>query len=376
MTVAAVVVAAGTSTRFGEDKLAWKLAGREVWRWSVGTFLAHPAVRDVVLVTSGDLLGTAAQVEPGITAVVAGGESRQGSVAYGLKALASDVEWVLIHDAARPLVRPALVDRVLEAAKTAGAAYPALPVADTLRRTDGEIVDRTGLLAVQTPQCGRREDFLRAHGAATGIATDDVALLAEIGILAASVPGDPSALKLTHPADREVVESFLVPGETRTGLGYDIHAFSTDPERPMMLGGIEFDSRPGLDGHSDADALIHAVVDALLGAASLGDIGEHFPNTDSDWKNRPSSYFLREAARMLADRGWDIVNIDCSVVAERPKIMVRKHEIIAALAAATEIDPGRVSVKATTNERLGAVGRGEGVAAFAVAQIRRKPAWS
>ena len=160
--------------------------------------------------------------------------------------------------------------------------------------------------------------------------------------------------------------------EIRTGLGYDVHAFSTDPNRPMWLGGIEYpEDKPGLDGHSDADALVHAVVDAVLGAVGLGDIGEHFPNTDPEWKDCPSLRFLEHAAHLVKAQKFDIINVDASVLAERPKIMPRRREMEEAMAQALGISSDRVSVKATTNERLGAIGRGEGIAAFAIATLRR-----
>ena len=159
--------------------------------------------------------------------------------------------------------------------------------------------------------------------------------------------------------------------EYRTGHGYDIHAFSDDPNRPMWLGGLEFDDRPGLEGHSDADAVLHAVVDALLGGACLGDIGEHFPNTDPRWKNRDSGHFLHHASLLLAENGWKITNIDVSILAERPKITPVRAQMQARIAELAGIDPSRVSVKATTNEGLGAIGRGEGIAAFAVAGLWR-----
>jgi 2-C-methyl-D-erythritol 4-phosphate cytidylyltransferase/2-C-methyl-D-erythritol 2,4-cyclodiphosphate synthase len=195
-----------------------------------------------------------------------------------------------------------------------------------------------------------------------------MALLEALGVHTTFVDGEDTNFKLTTPADLN-----KIPMEYRTGLGYDIHSFSTDPDRPLWLGGVEFpNDKPGLEGHSDADALLHAVVDSLLGAASLGDIGVHYPPTDPQWKNVSSLIFLQETGMILKEKGWSIVNIDSTVLAERPKVMARRQEICEAIARALDISPDRVSVKATTNEKLGAIGREEGIAAFATATLRRR----
>lgn len=299
--------------------------------------------------------------------VVRGGNSRTESVRAGIDALPSDVGYVAIHDAARPFAKPDLIELVIQKAREVGAAFPALPVSDTLRQhqADGwRDLDRGSIVRVQTPQVIRR-DWITQALAPNQDSTDDIAAIIAHGFPAESVPGDPANVKITVMAD------LPQESEIRTGFGYDVHRFSSDPDRPLWLGGIEFDDRPGLEGHSDADALIHAIVDALLGAAGEGDIGVHYPPSDERWKNCPSRRFLAESALLLRSQGWHIINIDATVVAERPRVMPRSLEIRRVLAESLELDIARVSVKATTNEKLGAIGNSEGIACYAVATIRR-----
>lgn len=374
MSVGAVVLAAGRSVRFGTDKLALDLHGRPVWQWSVEAFLAHPQVDEVVLVVPADAPERGEELLHPNLARTIGGETRQASALAGLRALPPGITTVLFHDAARPRVPADLIDRVLQGVAEHRAAFPGLPSTDTVKQRDADghwrTLPRTLLTAVQTPQGGRVDDFRRAHAEVNSELTDDVALLEAIGIHAVMVPGDPRTMKLTTLEDWETIRPARAD-EVRTGLGYDIHAFSADPERPMILGCVEFGDRPGLDGHSDADALAHAVVDAVLGAAALGDIGQHFPNTDPRWRNAPSSIFLQAAAQAVTAEEWRIEHIDATVVGERPRVMPRAHDIRHAIANALGVDVSRISVKATTNEGLGALGRGEGLAAWAVATLRR-----
>lgn len=366
MTVA-IVVAAGRSERFGRDKLRLPLGGRPVWRWSVDALLRHPRV-DAVGVVGGADLGL-----PELAFQVEGGATRQESVVAGLRA-ASSIDpgaLALIHDGARPFVSASLIDRVLEGAFEHGAAAPVVPLFDTIRQfPEARIVSRERLRGTQTPQAARVSDLLRAHQTDDPEATDDIALLASIGILATFVDGDRANFKITTEEDYAMARALT--DETRTGIGYDVHAFSSDPARRLILGGVEFAGEPGLEGHSDADALLHAVTDAILGAGGLGDIGVHFPPNDCTWKDASSLVFLEKAGTLIRQEGWSVVYLDATVLAERPKIVGRREEIRRSIASALGIVPERVSIKATTHEGLGAIGRGEGIAAMAIATISRR----
>lgn len=374
--VFAVLLAAGSSIRFGTDKLETETQGLPIWRRAFQALLQAPGVDAVGIVTSAAKLESLRIAAPEAAFVIAGGDTRQESSRLGVEAVPDEFGIVLVHDAARPFLTPQTVFNVINAVKTDGAAYPAIPAVDTWRHIDengrATLLDRSRMFAAQTPQGARRDVLLQAHRSASQTYTDEAELLAAAGVPATPVPGDPKNIKVTHPGDLTPENTEGSIPEIRTGLGYDIHSFSTEPDRPLWLGGIEFpQDRPGLEGHSDADALLHAVTDALLGAINDGDIGLHYANTDPRWKNCPSSVFLQETARRLHAQNWHIVNIDASVLAERPRIMPRRMEIQSAIAEACGIDPARVSVKATTNEKLGAIGRSEGIAAFAVATVRR-----
>ncbi len=325
----------------------------------------------LIVVAHGDRLNEAAQFLE-VTAAVQGGGTRQESVRAGLRALPEGTEFVLIHDGARPFISQDLIARVIQSTQEHGAATPALAVTDTIRQGN-KTLDRSQLHAVQTPQGFRVSDLLKAYENPQP-ATDDAGLMDQAGFPVALVEGDRRNIKLTTIEDYELALRMIqVIPETRTGLGYDIHAFSQDPTRPLWLGGVQFEGAPGLEGHSDADALLHAVVDALLGAAGMGDIGLLYPNTDPEWKDVRSTRFLEETAARLRAEAWEIVHLDATILAEVPKVMPRSHDIKQAIALATGIDPGCVSIKATTNEKLGAIGRSEGIAAMAVATIRRFP---
>jgi len=365
MRVGAVILAAGSSSRFGRDKIRARLGGKPVWRWSYDVFRKHPRVSEVVLVCEDvkDFRLSAFDADQ----VVGGGKTRQESCHIGLSELLnSDI--VLIHDAARPFVTPELIDKVIAATEEHRAAAPRVPVVDTIRTEEGELVDRTSLFAMQTPQGAMYEDLLGAHNESIIDATDDMGLIQEMGIEPFWVEGDPRNFKLTTEDDMSKAHGVVGFKETRTGIGYDVHRFSDDPNRPLKIGGVEF-AGAGLEGHSDADALIHAVTDALLGASGQGDIGQMFPDDARINRNRNSLEFLEIVANVVAGDGWRIVNIDATVVAERPKIMAKADEIRGAISKAAGIRFDQVSVKATTNEGLGAVGRSEGLAAFAVATL-------
>ena len=360
--VSAVILAAGSGTRFGSDKLQALLNGKPVYLHSVELFLSHPWIDEVILVTAE---GAEISSLPNVTVVV-GGANRSDSARNGVAAASHEI--VLIHDAARPYISFDLVTDIITAAQDSPAVVPAIPVTDTIKEvSSGKVLtlDREKLRAVQTPQAVWRSLYLAASES-TPEATDDMAIMELAGVIPTLIPGELTNTKITFMNDLP-----QTPTEFRTGLGYDIHSFSTDPERPLWLCGVEFDDRPGLEGHSDADAAIHALVDSILGAVGLGDIGQHFPNTDPEWKDCPSLNFLAAARDMVVALGWRIVNVDLSIIAERPKIMARHQEIRETLSATLKIDVERVSVKATTNEKLGAIGRSEGIAAFATATLSR-----
>lgn len=372
MGVTAVILAAGRGERFGSDKVLARLGGKPVWRWSFETLLSHPAVSSVGIVASETNINSIRPLAPEAAFVVTGGATRQESSRIAAEAAAGDI--LLIHDAARPFVSHGLIDGVLAAINQGSAGAPAVRVSDTIRHLDeagATLLDRENLFGMQTPQGARRADLLTAHSQNQGDFTDELGLLDSAGFSVQLTPGDPQNFKITTSDDLAKARGIVGFVETRTGLGYDIHAFSHDANRPMMLGGVRFEVT-GLEGHSDADVLLHAATDALLGAASLGDIGVHFPNTDPRWKGEPSLTFLRHAASLVREAGWEIVNLDVAVIAEQPKIMKKSLEIRQNMADALAVEVGRVSVKATTNERLGSLGREEGIAAFATATIRER----
>jgi 2-C-methyl-D-erythritol 4-phosphate cytidylyltransferase/2-C-methyl-D-erythritol 2,4-cyclodiphosphate synthase len=369
----AVILAAGRGERMGFDKTHFVLRGRPIWRYSYDTFRAHPLVEGVGLVVAPEALGEFAGA--GAEFVVAGGETRSESSRIGLEAVPEWADIVLIHDGARPFVSAVVIDRVIAAVESVGPATPGIPSPDTIKQqTEAGVttLNRAELFATQTPQGALRKQLLSLYRLNKQEYTDDMALLESQGFPTHIVPGDPNNFKITTPEDLARAAALLGPPEIRTGLGYDIHRFSTDPERPMWLGGVKFDNIAGLEGHSDADAVLHAVVDSLLGAAALGDIGALFPDTDPQWKNAPSIQFVTFAGQELEQRGWAIVNIDISVIAEAPKVMPRSVEIRNTIAQALRVEVERISIKATTNEQLGSLGRREGIAAFAAATIRQR----
>ena len=376
----ALVVAAGRGRRFGGEspKQYAPLAGRPLLRHSLAAFAAHPgieAVRAVIHPDDREYYEAAAD-GLGLLPPVPGGGSRQESVRLGLESLEGTAPGrVLIHDGARPFVEPALIDRVLDALERAPGAIAALPVTDTLKRGEAEriagTVRREGLWRAQTPQGFRFEDILAAHRAArdTPDLTDDAAVAERAGLEVLLVAGSPANVKVTTPEDLARAERWLAGAgeETRTGFGFDVHRFG--PGDRVRLCGIDVPHDAGLLGHSDADVGLHAVVDALLGALAAGDIGEHFPPDDPRWKGADSAVFVLHARALLDARGGRIVNLDVTLVCERPKIGPHRAAMRARLAELLGVAAERVSVKATTTERLGFAGRGEGLAAQAVAVV-------
>lgn len=345
-----------------------RLGNRPVWRHAYDRFAEVLGASNVFLVVNED--NEAEIVRQGALRTIRGGGTRQESTLAALEALPQDAEFLLIHDGARPFVSADVIQRVAEATEVNGAAGAAIGVIDTIRNLNLEVVPRSNLRAMQTPQGARVEWLRQAYAQAAGEFTDDLSVLQAAGFPVTLVPGDPENFKITEPADFLRARQKLGLPETRTGLGYDIHSFSDDPDRRLWLGGVAFGGHRALEGHSDADVLLHAITDAILGAIGLGDIGLHFPPSDPQWKNQPSITFVRFAAEKARERGWQIVNIDATVIAESPKVMPRASEICSVVAEAAGTQPARVSVKATTNERLGSIGRSEGIAAFAVATMR------
>ncbi len=372
MRVAALLVAAGSGLRFGapQPKQFALLGGKPVLRWAAEALAPHVALLQPV----GDPDPLAAALD-GIETlpIVAGGATRQESVLAGLEALAPHApDIVLVHDAARPFIPPGTIEALLAALRDAPGAIPAVPVADTLKRASaGRIeatVPRAGLFRAQTPQAFHFPLLLAIHRSGAPGATDDAALLEEAGHSVALVPGAEENIKLTYPEDLVRLERILTPTLfPRTGTGFDVHVLTEG--RPLIICGITVPHEKGLAGHSDADVGIHALCDAIYGALAEGDIGRHFPPSEATWKDADSARFLRHAAGRIAARGGRLANVDVTLICERPKITPHAPAMIERLAALLDVDPARVSVKATTTERLGFPGRGEGIAAQAVATV-------
>jgi len=312
--------------------------------------------------------------EPAADVVVEGADSRSGSVRRGLAALPPDADVVVVHDAARPLASVELFATAVAAVRSgADGAVCAVPIADTVKRVEEatvvETLDRRGLWTVQTPQAFDAALLRRAHQGEPD-ATDDAALVERAGGRVVVVPGDIRNVKLTRPEDLSAAEALLptvtYPHSMRVGHGFDVHPFSSDPARDLVLGGVSLAGERGLAGHSDADALVHAVAEALLGAAGQGDLGQHFPDTDPEWAGADSMALLAQVVGRVAEAGWRPVNVDCTVVLDAPRLAPHRGLMEDRLGQALGAP---VSVKATRAEGLGALGRGEGIACFAVALL-------
>ncbi|MEZ5685988.1 MAG: bifunctional 2-C-methyl-D-erythritol 4-phosphate cytidylyltransferase/2-C-methyl-D-erythritol 2,4-cyclodiphosphate synthase [Paracoccaceae bacterium] len=372
MTTAAIIVAAGRGTRAGgaEPKQWQMLRGRPVLAHTVAGFAGMARV--VVVLHPDDML-RGAQLFGGTVTLIAGGTSRAQSVRNALEALeGAGIERVLIHDGARPLVTPDLIGRVLDALETSEAAAPALPVSDALWRGEDGLVSgtpsREGLWRAQTPQGFRFAPILAAHRAHPGGAADDVEVARAAGMAVRIVPGSERNLKITYAEDFRRAEQLMGTSmDVRLGNGYDVHAF--EPGDHVILCGVEIPHDRALKGHSDADVGMHALTDAIYGALAEGDIGRHFPPSDPQWKGAASEIFLRHAAELAGQKGYRISNADVTLICERPKVGPHALRMAEILATIMGIAPERVSVKATTSERLGFTGREEGIAAIATATL-------
>lgn len=387
---AVIIVAAGSGKRYGSEipKQYLKLNGIPVIRHCVSSFEQHPDIdRIVPVIRMADVDDLGAALEGlNYAPAVPGGAERQDSVRNGLAALVDmNPDKVLIHDGARPIVDHAMIDRVLENLESAAAVIPAIPVVDTLKRTDSDgvitdTVPRENLWRAQTPQGFRYRELSLAHGAASGQAlTDDAAVMEAAGHSVKIVAGDPDNIKVTSPEDLAFLEKIMTdsrspaPGNAaarfRIGSGYDVHR--TEAGTQITLGGVTFESNVALQGHSDADVALHAITDAILGAIAAGDIGSHFPPSEERWRGAPSDQFLIHACTLLADAGYTLGNIDLTIICERPKVGPHRDAIRSRIAEIVNTHLDRVSVKATTTERLGFTGRGEGIAAEATVLVER-----
>ena len=360
-----IVAAAGKARRFGRDKLARRLEGGDTVLVQSCKRLLEGGVERLVIVGDPAEEHGLEQLEEALFAVVPGGEERSDSIRAGLEALPDEVEWVAVHDAARPFVSADLVHAVIKQGQETGAAVPTLECVDTIAEIEGhhlrKPLKRTQLRRVQTPQVMRR-DWL-AQVVEQAAATDESSVLMALGYPVAAVPGDEENIKVTYARDLAP----KAPRKSVTAMGFDVHRY--DPDRPLYLGGVHLEGEVGLAGHSDADVLLHALVDALLGGVSEGDIGTHFPPSDERFRDAPSSRFVEHALGLVRARGAVIDHVDLTVIGERPRMSPYRAAIRARLSELLALPIESVSLKATTTEGLGFTGRGEGLAAQAVVSL-------
>jgi 2-C-methyl-D-erythritol 4-phosphate cytidylyltransferase/2-C-methyl-D-erythritol 2,4-cyclodiphosphate synthase len=387
MHVTAIIAAAGRGQRFGGElpKQLVTIDGRSILERSTELFVAHPAVTDVIVALPPEFVANPPAFlirasKP--LRLVEGGARRQDSVRNAFNAAWAESDIIVIHDAARPFASADLVSRTIRAAAQSGAALAAISARDTLKlAARGEMVvestlPRDAVFLAQTPQAFRRE-ILRTALARDehdgGEATDEAALVERAGYTVSIVEGEPTNFKITTPEDLPIAEAIARQGRPvrtgRAGIGYDVHRLVDG--RPLVLGGVAIPFERGLAGHSDADAVCHAISDAVLGAAAAGDIGRHFPDSDPRWRGASSVDLLGRIARIVRDLGFEIGNVDASVIAERPKLAPYVDEMCRNVAWALGIPPERVSIKGKTNEGVGELGRGEAIAVHAIALLRR-----
>jgi 2-C-methyl-D-erythritol 4-phosphate cytidylyltransferase/2-C-methyl-D-erythritol 2,4-cyclodiphosphate synthase len=387
MTVAAIVAAGGQGRRFGAatPKQFMDIGGRTMLERTLDAFVRHPAIDEIVVVLPADAMAPASLVDCAKPVkVVVGGERRQDSVAAGFSAIGDQVDLVVVHDAARPFVDSATIDRTLQAAGRSGAAIAALRASDTVKEADphnpvrvGRTLPREAIWLAQTPQAFARSvlaDAIRL-GQSGGLGTDEAALAEQAGHTVLLVEGNAQNIKITTAEDLSYARALLNDQRLdsgnvgmRIGTGYDSHRLVEG--RRLILGGMLIPYSMGLKGHSDGDALCHAITDAVLGAAALGDIGRHFPDTEPRWRDANSLALLQQAVALVRDAGYTVANVDAVVVAERPALAPHVDRIRSRLAEALGVDIGAVSVKGKTNEGMGETGRGEGIAVHAVAMLR------
>jgi 2-C-methyl-D-erythritol 4-phosphate cytidylyltransferase/2-C-methyl-D-erythritol 2,4-cyclodiphosphate synthase len=388
----AVLLAAGQGSRLrkaglttGKQYLQWR--GAPLFWSSAATFARIPAVKGVVFVFPPDELPDREELVRELArerdfplpfCVAAGGARRQDSVRNGLDALPDSCGRVLVHDAARPFAKPAMIQRLIDSLQAGDpGAVPAMPVKDTIKRLDGDVVAETlkrgELAAVQTPQAFDRDPLQRAHRLAMEQdwdVTDDASMLERMGLAVRAVPGEEDNVKITTPADLDMLRE-QASSETCAGHGYDVHRYG--PGRPMVLGGVPIPEGPEVVAHSDGDVLLHALMDALLGAAGLGDIGLHFPDSDPAYAGAPSAALLQEVLDRLAREGVAPVHVDMTIIAQVPKIAPWREKIRANAAAVLQMPERCVNLKATTEEGLGFTGEKLGIKAMATALCQRRP---
>ena len=373
-----MIVAGGSSSRMqGVDKAQLVLDGCTVLERSVRNFAQHPEMDAVVVVTRPDLIPLVESWKnryPKLYAVVPGGSTRCLSVKEGLRVMPEDTEWVAIHDGARPFITAELISEVLRCAKECGASAPAVPVVDTIKEADGDgyitcTLDRSKLRAIATPQIFRA-DLYKEVIADEVDSFDDCQLFEKAGYPVRLVPGDAKNFKITTRDDIARAKQQMGISEFRIGHGYDVHRLVED--RKLIIGGVDIPFDKGLLGHSDADVLLHAISDAVLGAASLRDIGYHFPDTDPKWEGADSRMLLRECVRLVNEKGYRVANVDATILCQRPKLAPYIDKMRSNIAEDMKISEDAVSVKATTEEGLGFTGEGKGIASHAVVLIREE----
>jgi 2-C-methyl-D-erythritol 4-phosphate cytidylyltransferase/2-C-methyl-D-erythritol 2,4-cyclodiphosphate synthase len=392
MTVAGIIAAGGRGERFaaGQPKQLLEIDGRSILERSVALFLSHPEVTETVVALPPELAAAPPEWlrrQPGALRIVSGGSRRQDSVTNAFAAISTGAELVVIHDAARPFASPALISRTIAAAAECGAALAALPARDTVKRVveadQGattrlvvETLPRQSIYLAQTPQAFRRDVLAAALalGARDDVdATDEATLAERAGHRVSIVEGEQTNLKITVPSDVPIAQAIARGGRVgvaRTGVGYDIHRLVAG--RPLILAGVTIPFDRGLAGYSDADAVCHAITEAILGGAAAGDIGSHFPNSDPAWKDASSLDLLRRAAAIVRAQGFEVTNVDASVIAERPKLGPYLDAMRRNVAAALGIDAGQVSIKGKTNDGVGELGRGEAIAVHAAALLNAR----